>query len=282
LPANIFNGGSLALSNTEIAHAATYGLYTSAGTTTIISADIHDNSYGIYITGGTVTASSSTIYNNSTYGAYKTGSPTSTMKNNYWGGWTPIDYDPDKNPGPEHTGSNPDGAGNDVSNYIDFEPYIVAYLYDPANASTSPPAVNFETYEMRWSSSTQYLTEWEAAVDTWNASTSGAVNIHYATSSADLVVDDVYRDDVIWAGYWYPIGESGLSSAKIELNEYRLDGQSSTTIQNVAAHELGHALGLAHSTGTNVMVTPVMGIDYLGTQDIYDYEFLWSSGYLWK
>lgn len=82
--------------------------------------------------------------------------------------------------------------------------------------------------------------------------------------------------------YWYPIGESGLSVGKIELNEFELFAETSTIIQNMTTHELGHAMGLAHSPSGNVMknncdpaqTTP-------SDQDLADFEMLWSREWPW-
>jgi hypothetical protein len=45
-------------------NAITYGIYQGSGTTTIISANIHDQGYGIQIDGGTASATSSSFHSN--------------------------------------------------------------------------------------------------------------------------------------------------------------------------------------------------------------------------
>lgn len=70
------------------------------------------------------------------------------------------------------------------------------------------------------------------------------------------IVDSEYVSDVNasngWAGMTY-------SSGKIELNTYYMSGYSNSKKQNVATHELGHALGLDHSTSTDVMDAAITG-----------------------
>ena len=86
---------------------------------------------------------------------------------------------------------------------------------------------------------------------TWNAYKSGVIRKDRA-----FVVEDVYVSDVNasngWAGMTY-------SSGKIELNTYYMSGYSNSKKQNVATHELGHALGLDHSTSTDVMDAAITG-----------------------
>lgn len=90
-----------------------------------------------------------------------------------------------------------------------------------------------------------YMSYISTGASTWNAYKSGVIRADSA-----LVVEDVYVSDVNsangWAGMTY-------QSGKIELNTYYMANYSTSRKTNVAAHELGHALGLAHSTSTDLM-----------------------------
>lgn len=90
-----------------------------------------------------------------------------------------------------------------------------------------------------------YMSYIDTGAATWNAYKSGVIRPNSLT-----VVEDVYVSDVDsangWAGMTY-------SSGKIELNKYYMKDYSESKKTNVAAHELGHALGLDHSTSVDLM-----------------------------
>lgn len=112
---NLHNDGGVAdLSNITIASSSNYGIFNKTGTTTVAFADIHDNSFGVYSTGGTFEMASSTISDNTNYGVYNGTTNTIDAENNYWGAFS----------GPYHSVLNPDGDGNAVSDYVDFDPWL--------------------------------------------------------------------------------------------------------------------------------------------------------------
>jgi len=97
-------------------------------------------------------------------------------------------------------------------------------------------------------------TGWDNGRQAWNSSSANAL---LYTGSSNLTVNDVYESTVSWDGLTnYNIDGSGyFTYANAYLNYYYTSGDSSATIQGVAAHELGHALGLGH-TGGCVLMTP--------------------------
>lgn len=79
----------------------------------------------------------------------------------------------------------------------------------------------------------------------WNGYKKGVIRKDSATRVEDVFVSDINKKN----------GKNGItsSSGKIQLNVYYLKDCSVTRRTNTATHELGHALGLAHSTSKDIM-----------------------------
>jgi Matrixin len=117
-----------------------------------------------------------------------------------------------------------------------------------ANVGTDPNAVINQTY-----SGTGYA--WESARNAWNATPTKVWITRSTTEPTTVKLYDTNNSSVAWDGYttWYYSG-STITSAVAYLNYYYTRNETSSTARGIAAHELGHALGLAHETGCPIMV----------------------------
>ncbi len=126
--------------------------------------------------------------------------------------------------------------------------------------------------EIRYGGSTQYTTGQDYSFDTWNDL--GEVNIAPDTiwTFEDLTYMDYDDEDDLRYGYYKVF----LDADRVAFNEFYCDPLSSTEMKFVATHELGHALGLAHSCYPNIMKSSLGNYCTLGDDDIESYEYLYS------
>ncbi len=89
----------------------------------------------------------------------------------------------------------------------------------------------------------------------WNHGFSSGVNVNISTVSSSVwTVQDVYVPGSNWDGLTPINGLNGLfQSAMLQINYYYTQFYAENTIEGVAAHEIGHSLGLAHAPGCVVM-----------------------------
>ena len=126
--------------------------------------------------------------------------------------------------------------------------------------------------EIRWGGSTTYSTQWNAGISTWNGLNPIDILPDTWWTYEDLTVGDVNNSNLEWYGRY---NYDAVGSDEIDFNIYYLSSRTSTQKQNTTTHELGHALGLAHSYSGNVMYTYQTSQTALGSHDISDYNYLW-------
>jgi len=105
------------ISGNEIINGDEVGIYLNGLTeiSSILYNNITNNNMGIYINSGYPTINNNNLLDNSEYGIYNNNSQEINATNNYWG----------DSSGPYHPSINPDGIGDEVSNNVIFNPWLI-------------------------------------------------------------------------------------------------------------------------------------------------------------
>ena len=103
-----------------------------------------------------------------------------------------------------------------------------------------------------------------AAVNIWNNSKSGVIRKDSWNTINDVTISD-----------YYEVSSTAGVTAKagtIKFNTYQMDNYTTSKKRNVCAHELGHALGLAHNQKGDIMYAYVSIVTSLSANDKASYN----------
>lgn len=98
-------------------------------------------------------------------------------------------------------------------------------------------------------------TGWNNGMSAWNATPTKALFTAPGGGTQTTVLGDTNDSSVSWDGIsnWNP-GTGTINNAQGRLNYNYTKNYNANQIKGVAAHELGHILGLAHHNGCYLMV----------------------------
>ncbi|MCD8328361.1 MAG: matrixin family metalloprotease [Ruminococcus sp.] len=117
-----------------------------------------------------------------------------------------------------------------------------------------------------WDGSTTYIDFYKQAVKVWNNYKSGVICEDTVWTIEDVKISDCYDDNTTTAA------TTSGNTDTIKFNTYIMNKLGGDQIRNVCIHELGHALGLAHNTSSDVMYKYVTTINKLSANDKASYD----------
>ncbi len=136
----LFNfGGTLTVENSLLAKSGAMGLMAGNGTNTLRNTEVTGNVIGVRYHRGILTMEGNSIHDNTEYGMTNTSLAHTVIdaRNTWWGDAT----------GPKHQTTNPTGLGNEVTNYILYQPWKDCFNNCVSNVMFLPGIMGSRLYE---------------------------------------------------------------------------------------------------------------------------------------
>ncbi|MFC0475565.1 matrixin family metalloprotease [Robertmurraya beringensis] len=158
-----------------------------------------------------------------------------------------------------------------VSILVLFSSLIIYKVNTPKNTDAAVIVVKVLTWDLvdsgkhlDWGGSSKYSTNLSSGATVWNNYKSGVIRPDTASTLQDVTISDYYEVS----------STAGVTSSggTLKFNDYKMSGYDSTKKKNVAMHELGHALGLAHNLSGDVMYAYVSTVVTLSFNDKASYD----------
>ena len=127
------------------------------------------------------------------------------------------------------------------------------------------------TKHLDYAGSTKYLSSVNFGKSLWNAYKAGVIRVSSGSAATDVTLSDYYQSSSAVA--------VTSSQGTIKFNKYYMDTYTIEKKRMVCAHELGHALGLAHNLSGSIMYAYVTSVNILSVHDKASYDYCYTFLY---